>query len=131
MPGKLPPPPGKRFSENRGAEFKRYLKWGVGPENATWPGHVPEAIERIETLTRDELLALELTVEEAMLWAEAYEVEAVNSDHANISAGPRAALMRCIAKILQDDNPRATGIDCCSEERAWRHPAHVQRRLAV
>jgi hypothetical protein len=126
-PGKLPPPPGRRKPDNRGKELGR-LKWGAGEENATWPNRIPAAVRRIDTLTRAELDALLITVEEANLWAYAYEVEARESNHGNLSAGPRAALMRCIAKMLADANSAATGMDCCSEERAWRHPANVQRR---
>jgi hypothetical protein len=127
-PGKLPPPLGKSLPENRGAEFKRYLRWGVGDDNAPWSDQVPAAIVRIDSLTRAELEGLRITADEAILWAHAYEVEAEMSDHANLSAGPRAALMRCIAKILQNLSPLATSLDCCAEERAWRHPPNIQRR---
>src|SRR5687767_2353695 len=85
-PGKLLPPPGKRAPENRGAELRRYLRWGVGDDNATAPGHIPAAIVRVDSLTRAELEALKMTADEATLWASAYEIEAVESNHTNISA---------------------------------------------
>jgi hypothetical protein len=63
-----------------------------------------------------------LTVEEALLWADAYAWEAKRNPK-NFSAAPRAQLLRCVAKMLERHDPDAIGAACCLEEMAWRRAA--------
>ena len=73
------------------SEFGERLAWGRGND---------EALERMKSLTVDELAAIGLTSEAAMQWAWAYETVGRLMPH-NPSASGRAALMRHAAKLLK------------------------------
>jgi hypothetical protein len=124
--GKLPPlPDGTR--RRRGRELGDTFHWGDRDDNHP-DGGVPQAIHVIAALTREQIDSSALTVDEALLWAQAYEVEAQRMDIDNVSAGPRAQLLRCIAKLLERADLTLSPDDCCAEELAWRHPPHPQRK---
>jgi hypothetical protein len=118
-PGKLPPLPDGEI-RTRGRELGETLNWGDGTSNH--PGQEsPQAITAIRKLDQSTIEASGLTLEEALLWAGAYESEAIRNPR-NVSAGPRAQLMRCIAKTLNGPLFRSP-LDCCLEELRWRHPS--------
>jgi hypothetical protein len=80
----------------------------------------------IARLTPDIIAQTQLTAEEAWWWAWAYEDVANDQKVDNVTAGPRAQLMRFIAKML-DQGLHVGPEVCCQEELAWRHPAHPFR----
>lgn len=72
------------------AEFGQRMKWGRGND---------EALQRISTLTVEELHDIGLTAEQAMNWAMAYEaVRRLMPE--NPSAAGRAELMQHAARLL-------------------------------
>jgi hypothetical protein len=72
------------------SQFGECIKWGRGSQ---------EAIERIQTITLNELIEIGLTEEMAAQWATAYEA-VMRLMPNNPSAAGRAALMRHASTLL-------------------------------
>jgi hypothetical protein len=118
-PGQLP---GHRFRQQ---DLAQILRWGTGETNVARPGELPEAIARIRTLTRIELVDAAITLEEAEEWEYAYAVEAAS--HPNPSAYPRSRLLRCVVKLLANPDADALGSECCQDELDYHPPVPPPR----